>query len=486
MTNRPIGFAAGVAGWCRGVARCGVRVSWPGGLLGAAAGALGFLAPAVHAETLEEAMATAYMTNPQLLAERANLRTTDEGVSQGLAGYRPNIQLQAEGGRQTIVTSGAAEDTFFPPVAKRTLDNDGTLDANLTENLYNGGGTVAATAEAEDKVIAERANLIATEETVLYNVITAYYDVLRDQALVNYDHQYEDELGKILEGTRAMARVRVLTEVDLAQAEGRHQAAIAQTNTDEANLEADRGEYEAAVGHLPDVLVEPTLKPQIPLSLNDAISLAAKNNPKLISLIYTERSSRDQVAVEEAQLLPSIDLVLDRSLNANTSFAGVTANSASAMVRLTVPFYNQGLAWSQSRAAIEATGTAQGNTDEQRRVAAQSARAAWEAATTGRSSIAALTASVAADERAVSGSQQQLRVGVISVLDMVLIEQYLYQDETNLARATHDQHLAEFNLMMQIGNLTASDVALNVNLYDPNKHYNSVRNKLFGLDSAKK
>lgn len=450
------------------------------------AGVLGFLAPAVRAETLEEAMATAYMTNPQLLAERANLRTIDEGVSQALAGYRPNIQLQAEGGRQTSVNSGAAEDTFFPPVAKRTLDNDGTLDANLTENLYNGGGTVAATANAEDKVIAERANLVATEETVLYSVITAYYDVLRDQAIVKYDHQYEDELRKILAGAQAMAQVHVLTEVDAAQADSRLQAAIAQTNTDEGNFEADRGEYEAAVGHLPDSLVEPTLKPKIPVRLNDAVGLASKNNPKLISLEYTERSSRDQVAVEEAQLLPSIDLVLGRSLNANTSFAGVATNSASAMVRLTVPFYNQGLAWSQSRAAIEATGAAQGNTDEQRRVAVQSARAAWQAATTGRNSIAALTASVAADEKAVSGSQQQLRVGVISVLDTVLVEQYLYQDEINLARNIHDQHLAEFNLMMQIGNLTATDIALNVNLYDPTKHYNSVRDKLFGLDSVKK
>ena len=36
------------------------------------------------AETLDEALARAYQTNPTLLAARAALRATDEGVSQAL------------------------------------------------------------------------------------------------------------------------------------------------------------------------------------------------------------------------------------------------------------------------------------------------------------------------------------------------------------------------------------------------------------------
>lgn len=475
-------------GW---VARA--RVS--GSLVLMAAGAVALLAPGARAETLEEALTTAYVTNPQLLAERSNLRSVDEGVSQALAGYRPNIQLQAEGGRQSTVNSGAAENAInpftglpaFTEQQKRIRDNTGSLDANLTENLYGGGRTVASTAEAEDKVIAERANLVATEETVLYNVITAYYDVLRDEELVQYDHEFQEELRQIATASRGTAQIGVMTQVDVAQTEGRLQAVIAQASTDEGNLESDRGVYEAAVGHLPDKLVEPTLKPRIPVGLNDAVNLATKNNPKLVSLQYTERSSRDQVAVAEAQLLPSIDLVLDRSLNANNASlgAGVTQNSASAMLRLTVPFYSQGLVWSQSRAAIEAVGAAQGNTDQQRRIAVESARAAWQAATTGRSAVAALRSAVANDQKAVTGSRAQLLAGEISILDMLVVEQYLYNDESTLARTNHDQHIAEFNLMMQIGNLTARDIRLNVNLYDPAKHYNSVRDKLLGLDSGK-
>ena len=46
---------------------------------------------AAWAETVPEALAKAYQSNPQLNAERARQRATDENVPQALAGYRPQI-----------------------------------------------------------------------------------------------------------------------------------------------------------------------------------------------------------------------------------------------------------------------------------------------------------------------------------------------------------------------------------------------------------
>jgi TolC family type I secretion outer membrane protein len=445
------------------------------------------------AETLEEAMASAYNTNPQLLAERAKVRGTDELVNQAQAGYRPNIQLQAEGGPQRVIQSiPHSTPSFTNPTGtgdSSTRSITGNVDASLVQNLYAGGGTVAATEQAENQVIAERANLVATEETVLFAVITAYYDVLRDISAVNYDRQYVTSLQQIAAGTRGTAQIGALTQVDVAQAEGRLQTAIAQQSIDEGQLEADRGEYEAAVGHLPDTLVEPTLKARIPVNLNDAVNLATKNNPKVVSLTYTERSDRAAVAVEEAKLLPSIDLVLDRNVSTNTLNSGLpqnlVQNSSSAQVRLTVPFYNQGMTWSQSRQAIETVGADRGNTDFQRRQAVQSARQAWQQATTLRKAVTASTAAVAADQKAATGAHQQQLAGEISILDELIELENLYGDQITLARNVHDQHLAEFNLMMQIGILTAGDLGVNVNRYDPTKHYDSVRSKLLGLDSDK-
>jgi len=77
----------------------------PALILLAASGMLA--APSARAETLEAALADAYNDNPQLQAERANLRATDEGVNQALAGWRPTVQLNAAAGRERFEATPA-------------------------------------------------------------------------------------------------------------------------------------------------------------------------------------------------------------------------------------------------------------------------------------------------------------------------------------------------------------------------------------------
>lgn len=455
--------------------------------LAAAAAALLCVAAShrAHSESLEQAMGIAYATNPQILGERANLRATDEEVPQALAGYRPTISLQTEVGRQHV-----ENDPLNLSGSKPINDYSSTVTAQLTQPLYSGGGTVAATSAAENAVIAERATYKSIEVQVLFGVATAYYDVLRDESWLAIDREYVGALQELLGGARGAYESGALTEVDVAQAQGRLESGTAQLQTDGGQLEADRGEYEHAVGHLPDALHEPTLKLAVPVALNDVVNRAATNNPTVISDQYSERSARDQVAQSEAQLLPSINLILERNV-ANSTVAsggpavGIVQNTTSAMVQLTVPFYDAGMTWSKSRQQIELVGRAQGRTDNDRRAAVQSARQAWEVMTNGRNAEKAYTNAVAADKNAVEGVRQQQLAGARTILDVLTTEQQLFLDERSLATAHHDEHVAEFNLAGQIGMLSAEDLHLNVQLYDVSNHYNSVRDKLLGLDSAK-
>src|SRR5258705_1991061 len=60
---------------------------------------LAALAPRIAcAETLPDALVRAYQGNPQLNAERAKLRSTDEGVPQALSGYRPQVTVGVSSG----------------------------------------------------------------------------------------------------------------------------------------------------------------------------------------------------------------------------------------------------------------------------------------------------------------------------------------------------------------------------------------------------
>ena len=48
------------------------------------------------AETLQEALASAYLTNPTLESQRSHLKAVDEQVPQALANWRPTVKLSGD------------------------------------------------------------------------------------------------------------------------------------------------------------------------------------------------------------------------------------------------------------------------------------------------------------------------------------------------------------------------------------------------------
>jgi outer membrane protein len=437
-------------------------------------------AGSASAETLEKALATAYSTNPQLLAERANLRAIDEGVPQALSGWRPTVTFTGGIGFQQTESTPAA-----PPnaPAHQTLQPH-TYSLTVTQPIYNGGGTIARTAQAEDLVQSERARLIATESAVLFTVVQAYFDVLRDLAVIALDRNNEQVLTRQLEATNDQFRVGQVTRTDVAQAESRLAAATATRHLDEGTLENSRANYARAVGHPPVDLVQPTFHPTIPLTRDEALTLAATKNPNVIAAQFSEGAARDNVAQVKAQLLPSISIVGNVQRGQETTINGREQTQQSIIAQLNMPLYEAGNIWSQSRQAIQNVGRAQGTTDDTRRQAVQTATQSWETIQSARASITSLQTTIRAAEIALEGVRQQQQVGARTVLDVLNAEQELFSDRTSLVRAEHDLAVAEFNLSQQIGRLTAVDLNLPVTLYDAQKHYRSVRNKAFGFGAS--
>ena len=171
------------------------------------------------------------------------------------------------------------------------------LDLNVTQNVYAGGRTVALTSQAENTVSAERARAIATESTVFYSVVQAYFDVLRDQAVVQLNINNEQVLRRQLEATNDQFRVGAVTRTDVAQAESRLAGATASRLQAEGTLETSRAEYVRAVGHAPENLTQPKLHPVLPPTQKEALSLASTKNPNVIAALFTEDAARDAHAI---------------------------------------------------------------------------------------------------------------------------------------------------------------------------------------------
>src|SRR3989338_3839847 len=126
-----------------------------------------WLAPSgqAHAQTLEEALKAAYLNNPTLLSQRARLRATDEKVPQALSNWRPSVEITGNAGLSGITTKGGGTGGSTSLGGQHVEPR--SLGVTLTQPIFRGGRTIAATGGAEDTVRAERAPPSKTEQDVL-------------------------------------------------------------------------------------------------------------------------------------------------------------------------------------------------------------------------------------------------------------------------------------------------------------------------------
>ncbi len=279
-----------------------------------------------------------------------------------------------------------------------------------------------------------------------------------------------------------------MTRTDVAQAESSLAQATAQRIQAEGTLETSRAEFTRAVGHAPGRLVMPRERPVLPATREEALSLATNDNLNVISASFAELAARDNVDVVRGQLLPQVSIVgtLSRSIAPNFTEQNDRLDSATVAAQLTMPLYEGGAIYSQTRQAEQTVGQRRSQVDDARRAAVQLATQTWETLQAARAAIASFGAAVRAAQIALQGTQQEALVGSRTVLDVLIAEQQLFTTQSQLVTAQHDAALAEFTLAAAIGRLIAPELKLPVQLYDMGRHYKEVKDKWLGFGGGLK
>jgi outer membrane protein len=428
---------------------------------------------AVSAQTLESALAAAYANNPGLGAVRASLRATDEQVPQALGNWRPEVEVSSDISRADTFNdtrTGKADQMRTPR----------GLELNVTQSLFRGFRTQAATREARNTVLAARARLLSTEQDVLLEAATAFMDVVRDQAVVEININNEKFLKRQLEAVNDRFEVGELTRTDVSQAEARLAGATAERIQAKGDLEASRAAYRKVIGEEPGTLVQPKSSGGLPASKEDAISRAIEYHPDVIAAAFDIRAAKDNMAEIRGELLPTVELsgTLSRKFESAGNSSRVDEKSIKAT--LTIPLYQQGVVNSRLRAARHTVGQQRLEEDEARLEVAAAATRAGGARATARARISSFTSQVAANEIALEGVTREAAVGARTVLDVLDAERELLDARVDLIGAGRDEVVAIFQLREAIGRLTARELYLPVDFYDPDVHYREIQGRGLG------
>ena len=443
--------------------------------------------------TLSEALAATYANQPALQAERAKLRATDEGVPTALAGWRPTVVLGGTAGYGTGVERVYEQTNALfgeDPWAKLNTGRDTVSgQATLTQPLYTGGHVQANVNHAKDLVFAERATLLAQEETSFFNSVTAYVGNGNTGIGVVFSRDYlalqinnEQVLAKQLEATNDRFRVGEITQTDVAQAEAALEQAKAQRETAEGYLSTARATYLQQIGYEPPPdLVEPQ-----PLALpvrneQQAAAMAAINNPNVIAAEFNEAAAKDAVDVAFSQLLPQLSLQAQAFNQTNSGTARNETNGWQALLQLSVPLYQGGAEYSAVREAKQTVQQEDRLVADAKRTAVQQAVSAWETLVAAKAAAASTRSAIRANEVALEGTEREAIVGTRTTLDVLNAQQALLNSRVTLVQNLAALVTASYQVADAIGRLTARDMHLPVPLYDDTAYYNAVKNLWAGL-----
>ena len=430
--------------------------------------AAGIAAPA-WAETLREAIALAYQTNPSLLAQRANQRALDESIVQARAGLRPRLDVTISGNHAQAYGDMAGFE-----------GDSASASIGLSQTLWSGGRIGHGITAAEAEILAGRENLRDIEQNVLAAVIQAYADVIRDTEILRIRQANLGVLQRQLEEASARFEVGEITRTDVAQSEAR----LAQSEADLANAQAQlsvsRASYAAVVGQSPGDLAPMPVLPGVPTDFDSALDVALQDNPGIRAAGYNLRAAEANVAAAKAEYMPSARLTASYG-GSNNDFDRIgdigDTTRLTAGASVSVPLFTGGLNGSRVAQAFERANAAQINVEGERRSTLQSVSSAYAQALSARSSLEAGTEAVRAATVAAEGVRQEAQVGLRTTLDVLNQELELRNAEITLASARRNEYVAQANLLAAMGRLEGVDLDPGLTAYDPADNYERVRNR---------
>jgi outer membrane protein len=436
------------------------------------------------ADTIEAALVRAYQNNPQLNAQRAIVRSTDEGVPQALSGYRPKVNVTASAGYQYTDTNSTAGGT--PNAIVRTeihgANAPRSVGATITQNLFNGQVTANKTRAAESQVSGAREALRNIEQTVLLTAATTYMDYLRDSAIVEVQLSNVRVLEQTLKQTKDRFNVGEVTRTDVAQSEAQLAAGRTQQLTAESNLVTTRSKFRQVIGNEPQALAPGSPVDRfLPSTLPGAVELSLTQHPNVTAAMFGIDVQHLTVKINEGALLPTVNLQASVQQAYEQQMTIFRSFGASAAAQLSIPIFQGGGEYALIRQSKETLAQQRLNLEQIRDATRANTVTVWGQLVAGKAQVQSAQAQVTASEIALNGVREEAKAGQRTTLDVLNAQQALVNARVALVTAQHDRVVASYGVLNAVGRLSPIVLNLATETYDPSVHYQQVRDSWVGV-----
>lgn len=443
---------------------------WYRGVLAAGMLAVSVAAVApVHAETLKQALTSAYEHNPTITSALFNAQATAESIGLAAANLRPNLGLGI-----------SASDTFAPDprTGSNALQNELSpvrLGLSYSQTLFDNGQTDARVLQARAVTQQAVEGLRLQEQTVLLNVVTAYMDVIQNTQLVALRSDNVKFYETQVKSAQDRLNLGEGTRIDVSQAQASLASGQALLAAARAALETSRATYEHWVGHPPRNLSSAyRLNGLVPATVEEALASADARHPQILAAKAAIAAAQYASKAADAAFGPNLSATgslcgfgCSTPGTTTESFPGKPGFSGQIGISLNLPIYSGGRLGASARQANLQVIKSDLDARAARDTVHEQVVTAWATLQNANAQIRAAQAAVNAANLALQGQIQERDVGQATTLDVLNAEATLTTNKEQLISANATKVIATFTLIAAEGRLSAEDLALPAKVRSP-------------------
>lgn len=424
--------------------------------------------------TLAKALEYTYLNNPEIKARRSAFRAVQEELPQAQAGWKPIAAAEAGVTRTDVEGSSFGGDGTV---------NTKDMGVSVNQPLYRGGRTVAQTGAAKYTIEAQQAMLSAAEQQVLLRAVTAYMDILRDEAVLTLTENNYNLLMKQMKATQDRFEYGEVTRTDVSQSEARLAEAESDIIGARGALKSSKAAFLEIIGQEPTGLVKPTMNLTAPNSLEEAQAMGEGASPYIVAAVNTHKASEKDVDNVFGELLPDIGLFgsWDKAYDPSPGLTDEQTTSAIG-IAARIPLYEAGATRSRIRQAKNVTNQRFMEISQTRRDVQQYVTENWERLQTTRSQIISRRAQVEAAIVAEEGVRREADLGARTIIDTLDAFQELLDAQVALAITERDEVVAQFSLLESMGMLTPQTLGFGDKAVTHDENLKSIQRKIFDTD----
>ena len=419
--------------------------------------ALAAASPALAEELpLDEAVSRGMLTNPEYGVVANNRRATDEELRQGEGLYLPSIDAAASAGieytKDQIRRASATDDE----------DTFGTYDYSLTltQMLFDGFAAKSEVERQRARVRSAAHRVAETAEFVGLDITEAYLEVMRQRDLLSIARDNVQQHLAMLNEIRASESAGRTTAADIAQAEARLAAAMANESNVRERLANAEASFLEETGEEADILVMPGLPMEL-LSENvdSAVQAALTESPTLDIFEADMDVAWAEYEATASEFYPHFDLRLTgRQTEDDGGVEGIDT-SAAAEVVMTWNLYRGGIDSALRREHVYRHAQSKETRVNAARSVETDVRSSWAAMVAAGERAGQYADQAIANERVVAAYKDQFELDRRTLLDVLDAQNELFVSRSNAVNAEYLEMLAVYRLLALQGRLLT---ALNV------------------------